>query len=117
MDKDYAINLLNSIFKNTNPIQKDIRTALKIGINAIKNQSNDGWIPVDEKLPKYDETYYCTVKVKDGIKGMQSGIITGMECVYVNGKWKNVWFQEISHIFDVIAWRPLPKLYKPKKIK
>lgn len=78
-------------------------------LKQLRAEKADPWIPVSIKNPKYDGTYYCTVKVKEGIKGMQAGAVTGMECVFVNGIWKNDWFQEISHIFDVIAWYELPE--------
>lgn len=77
-----------------------------------KEQQKQQWISVSDNPPEYDGTYYCTVKVKEGIKGMQPGATCGMECVYVSGIWKNVRFQEISHIFDVIAWREQPEPYK-----
>lgn len=91
---------------------KELMDDLNLAISTLEKQLNNGWIPVSERLPKYDGSYYCTVKVKDGIKGMQAGAVVGMECVYVSGTWKNVWFQEISHIFDVIAWQSLPEPYK-----
>lgn len=71
-------------------------------INVI---SNDGWIPVEERLPE-NGTYLCT------LDGELCGIdepFTGM-CGIENGKW--------DEEGCVIAWQPLPEPYRrPKKEK
>ena len=61
--------------------------------------TNDGWIPVSERLPK-DGTYLCT------LDGELCGIdepFTGM-CGIEKGKWDEEGY--------VIAWQPLPEPYK-----
>ena len=69
------------------------------------NTCNDGWIPVEERLPE-NGTYLCT------LDGELCGIdepFTGM-CGIENGKW--------DEEGCVIAWQPLPEPYRrPKKEK
>lgn len=68
----------------------------------IRKHMNDGWIPVDERLPE-DGTYLCT------LAGELCGIeepFTGM-CGIENGIW--------DEPDCVIAWRPLPEPYRPER--
>lgn len=63
---------------------------------------DNGWIPVEERLPE-NGTYLCT------LDGELCGIdepFTGM-CGIENGKW--------DEEGCVIAWQPLPKPYKEEK--
>ena len=48
-------------------------------VDIIRKHMNDGWIPVEERLPE----------VPDG-----------------------AWFDDSGQVYVVIAWRPLPDLYK-----
>lgn len=67
----------------------------------IVEQTNAGWIPVEERLPE-DGTYLCTL---DGeLCGIEEPF-TGM-CGIENGIW--------DEPDCVIAWRPLPEPYKPE---
>lgn len=69
--------------------------------NIIRKYMNDGWIPVEERMPE-DGTYLCT------LKGELCGIeepFTGM-CGIENGIW--------DEPDCVIAWRPLPEPYRPE---
>ncbi len=64
--------------------------------------ANDGWIPVEERLPE-DGTYLCT------FKGELCGIeepFTGM-CGMENGVWDEPGY--------VTAWQPLPEPYRPER--
>lgn len=71
-------------------------------VEMIRKRMNDGWIPVEERLPE-DGTYLCT------LAGELCGIeepFTGM-CGIENGIWDEPdW---------VIAWRPLPEPYRPER--
>lgn len=70
--------------------------------NFFKEKENDGWIPVEERLPE-DGTYLCT------LAGELCGIeepFTGM-CGIENGIW--------DEPDCVIAWRPLPEPYRPER--
>ena len=74
--------------------------------NIIRNHVNDGWIPVEERLPEEGGTYIITAK--DGEREIISF-----------AKWQN----RYKH-FDmtgkraywrVIAWRHLPEPYRPER--
>ena len=68
----------------------------------IRKHMNDGWIPVEERLPE-DGTYLCT------LAGELCGIeepFTGM-CGIENGIW--------DEPDCVIAWHPLPEPYRPER--
>ena len=70
-------------------------------VDDIRKHMNDGWIPVEERMPE-DGTYLCT------LKGELCGIeepFTGM-CGIENGIW--------DEPDCVIAWRPLPEPYRPE---
>ena len=84
-------------------------------INALCDRSgNGGWIPVEERLPEYNnEDYYESVNVT-----LLNGTVT--PAVYRN--LDNEWWVErkdgeklygISN--EVIAWRPLPEPYIPER--
>ena len=71
-------------------------------IKIIRKHMNDGWIPVEERMPE-DGTYLCT------LKGELCGIeepFTGM-CGIENGIW--------DEPDCVIAWRPLPEPYQAER--
>lgn len=71
---------------------------------------NDGWIPVEDGLPEEGEEVEVTIEeMADSAGGMK----------YYT---KTAWVQEERWVIKrnpynprVIAWRPLPKPYKPKK--
>lgn len=64
-----------------------------------KYMENDGWIPVDERLPDNSEDVLVTTDV---------GLITFG--YLLNGKW--ITDQEPDY---PIAWRPLPEPYCPER--
>ena len=65
----------------------------------IRKHMNDGWIPVEERLPDNNENVLVTTDV---------GLIT---FGYVShGKW--ITDQEPDY---PIAWRPLPEPYRPER--
>ena len=78
----------------------DICYGINIAKDIIRKHMNDGWIPVQERMPE-DGTYLCT------LKGELCGIkepFTGM-CGIENGIWDEPGY--------VIAWKPLPEPYRP----
>ena len=78
-----------------------IKDMAKMAEKIIRKHMNDGWIPVEERLPE-DGTYLCT------LAGELCGIeepFTGM-CGIENGIW--------DEPDCVIAWRPLPVLFRSR---
>lgn len=110
---------------------KALVEAYETFLDAVKDSpavEADGWIPVEERLPDKCGWYLCTLK--DG----------RVNCYYWNnkGEWLDngkKHFFELYHVYSkltgmevlakndgsvywtdwVIAWRPLPKPYKPKE--
>ena len=87
-----------------NVIKDIIRSLSRENDSEITRSSRDteGWIPVEERLPE-DGTYLCT------FAGELCGIeepFAGM-CGIENGIW--------DEPDCVIAWRPLPELYRPER--
>lgn len=70
---------------------------------ARSSRDNDGWIPVEDRLPEEDGTYLCTL---DGeLCGIEEPF-TGM-CGIEDGIW--------DEPDCVLAWRPLPEPYRPER--
>ncbi len=96
----------------------------------IRKHMNDGWIPTEEGLPEEheesrDRLDADTLAVIDTEHNMVSDLV---QCtVYdaekdeyfvcddctVNGKWCNL--EEVTGMYKVIAWQPLPEPYRPKE--
>lgn len=78
--------------------------------------SNDGWIPVEERLPeKREELLYDMQLVTLG---------NGEVCLGVYRNQENEWWtrrqegeKSYTTAHKVVAWQPLPEPYKPKKSK
>lgn len=69
--------------------------------------ANDGWIPVDERLPE----------VQDGLEDMYcpefNVTIKGAErTTTLKYSWDGTWFDDYGTVYNVIAWQPLPERYK-----
>lgn len=84
---------------------EEICAGCKVGeyLESIRKHMNDGWIPVEERLPEEDGFYVATM----------SGMLVNQEEPFVglaefeDGEWVDG--------DDVIAWRHLPEPYKPKQ--
>lgn len=66
---------------------------------------DDGWIPVDERLPEEDGFYLVSLNIATDIDEI---------------KVSRAWFSENTKVFAeygkaVIAWMPLPEPYRPNK--
>ena len=76
----------------------------------IRNHMNDGWIPVECKLPKTNGIYNVARHI-DGHFISDSSYFDG----------QNTWHSDnrVNHsrtyLTDVIAWRPLPEPYRPER--
>ena len=68
-------------------------------MEIVKKHMNDGWIPVEERLPDGNENVLVTTDMGE----IASGYVT-------HGKW--ITNQEPDY---PIAWRPLPETYRPEK--
>lgn len=75
--------------------------------------SNVGWIPVEERLPdekEFQRAYCKNYYAAEFIVMIENATIP--TTLYFKNE---SWFDEERNYYKVIAWRPLPKPYKPKK--
>ena len=67
---------------------------------------NDGWIPVDDRLPEEAGTYIVNA-------------LNGERSIVTFAKWKNRYkrfdMTGARAYWRVIAWRPLPEPYRPER--
>ena len=78
-------------------------------IMGLKERVNGGWIPVEERLPKAGEHVLVSFR--------SAGFLPATAIISENGRWSMLQgakgFNDVTE--DVIAWRPLPEPYRPKK--
>ncbi len=76
----------------------------------IRKHMNDGWIPVEERLPEVPddmEDEYCP-EFNVTIKGAS-------RATTLKYSPDGAWFDDSGQVYVVIAWRPLPDLYRSEK--
>lgn len=95
-----------------------IRMAERIE-KIIRKHMNDVWIPVEERLPEDDVNVLITYADIDDDQYV--GIdITNYGYAYLGGnkldykEWRSP-FEYFKTYYKVIAWRPLPEPYRPKR--
>lgn len=77
-------------------------------VDIIRKHTNDGWIPVEERLPDENGIYLATCDDAEvPVKQMR----------YEKDVKPNGLFYDVYRIYDgkVYAWRPLPDLYRSEK--
>lgn len=90
---------------------------------ARSSRDNDGWIPVEERLPEVFGKYWATIRYDDG--RISEPIVVdfrGVRQKYVvdtpNGREYETWgIDSAFHGSRVIAWRPyyIPEPYRPER--
>lgn len=68
----------------------------------IRKHMDDGWIPVEERLPEDEEMVLVTCQTKTGRKSVN-------RAWYGEGFWHGT-----GSMSGVIAWRSLPEPYRPE---
>ena len=79
-------------------------------VDIIRKHTNDGWIPVEERLPEVPddmEDEYCP-EFNVTIKGAS-------RATTLKYSPDGAWFDDSGQVYVVIAWRPLPDLYRSEK--
>ena len=71
----------------------------------IRKHMNDGWIPVEERLPEAEQEHVLACR-RDG------SIDTARYSPY-SDRWYVGSMCSVS--LDIIAWRPLPEPYRPER--
>lgn len=67
--------------------------------------TNDGWIPVEERLPEDDSMVLVTCQTKKGIRSVNRAYCDG------------AFWHGSGSMSGVIAWRPLPEPYRTERSK
>ena len=78
---------------------------------ARSSRDNDGWIPVEERLPEISRTPEEDDECPEfnvTIRGAEEA--TTLKYSPADG----TWFDDNGYVYDVIAWRPLPEPYHPE---
>ena len=96
--------------------------------NIIRKHMNDGWIPVEERLPKESEEFNdaydpVTLAVIDTEWHEKSDIVQvtvydrdeEKYFTYVDNTYNGEWVTFNLDNFKVMAWRPLPEPYRPER--
>ena len=90
---------------------KGLEYAKEIIRSHMDEAKNDDWISVDERLPNQNGVYNVTRLIDDAFIS---------DSVYFDGQ--DTWHNDnrVNHarpyLTDIVAWQPLPKQYKPKKV-
>lgn len=104
MTKEKVIDILKGIKDGTACLMpnmpEDGEKAIDIAIKAVE-QSEPHWIPVTERFPEEYGTYLVTGEWESG-----DAVVGCCEYSVEDG-----YFQTARN-FDVLAWMPLPELYK-----
>lgn len=74
--------------------------------DIIRKRMNDGWIPVDERLPEVGEYVLGTTK---------SGEVLIFRYGYNSPHTRKMFFHLCGAAATIIAWRPLPEPYRPER--
>lgn len=82
-----------------------MENVLEIIRSHMNDTQNNGWIPVEDGLPEDERMVLVTYMTKSGIPSVDRARFDGKY-------WRGSGFMG-----RVIAWRPLPEPYKPKKLQ
>lgn len=83
----------------------NVAAAYENSMEIIRKHMDDGWIPVDERLPKEGEIVLATYRTGCG------------EYDVTPDQWYKSSGWESALDDDIIAWRPLPDPYHPETTK
>ena len=86
----------------------------------IRKHMNDGWIPVEERMPEEYGEYLVTIVPSAGYLWAKRIIANFSDLmgivkkpIFYTGKVGKIDFEDITDM--VIAWRPLPEPYRPER--
>ena len=88
-------------------------------VDNIRKHMNDGWIPIQDKLPEDDVDVLITYADIDD-ENYTDICITTYGYAYLGGnkldfkEWRSP-FEYFKTNYKVIAWRPLPEPYSPER--
>ena len=79
----------------------------------IRKHMDDGWAPVEERLPEVDEDVEEIIE-DDDCPEYNVTIRGASESTTLKYSPSGSWFDSNGYVYDVIAWRPLPEPYRPE---
>ena len=85
-------------------------------VGIIRKHMNDGWIPVEERLPKEPHEGVDEDDLEEYIV-MIDGAERPATLKYAgNGQWLETgnWREDVTY-YSVVAWQPLPGPYRPER--
>lgn len=98
----------------------DLCYGLNIAKDIIRKHMNDGWIPVEERLPEEYGEYLVTIVPLAGYLWAKRIIANFSDLmgivkkpIFYTGEVGKIDFEDITDM--VIAWCPLPDLYRPER--
>lgn len=92
----------------------DVASMNKLLCKAINElPDDDGWIPVEERLPEIGEGY-ASPKVRVTVQG-RKGELEVMVSRRLKGCDEEHWMIESGAVWKVLAWQPLTTAYSPPK--
>ena len=87
-------------------VLKTSMTALEEYLSSKKKNGNNGWIPVEERLPEEDIYVMCC---------FDDGEVDVLWQNWQESKFLLFYSDIEGKVRKVVAWQPLPEPYKPKK--
>lgn len=79
----------------------------------IRKHMNDGWIPCEERLPEVEDI--AENWENDDCSEYNVTIRGASEATALKYAPDGTWFDDNGYVYDVIAWQPLPDVYRPEK--
>lgn len=96
----------------------DLCYGMNIAKGIIRKHMNDGWIPVEERLPEEYGEYLVTIVPSAGYLWAKRIIANFSDLmgivkkpIFYTGEVGKIDLEDITDM--VIAWRPLPEPYRP----
>ena len=83
-------------------------------VGIIRKHMNDGWIPVEERMPEVDADIEEIIEDDDCPEYIVT-IRGASESTVLKYSPDGAWFDDNGNVYDVIAWRPLPEPYRPER--
>ena len=91
----------------------NVASAFELCVEIIRKHMNDGWIPVDERLPEEKKSVLVQWEKYDRHLNVT---LTYLDVMWLDDADEKV-FETINGVPNgkVIAWRPLPEPYRPER--
>ena len=97
---DEVMVYLNTAIEIVNQVAEEYATDINVG-------NKDGWIPCSERLPKVPEGIEDSECPEFNVTIKGAKLATTLKYAP-----DGTWFDDDGEIYRVIAWMPLPELYK-----